>query len=301
MAKGFEVDALKALGCIVERRSFAAAAREMQVSRSALSEMIRKLEARLGVQLLNRTTRSVSPTEACIALLSRFEPAAAEIDSALVDARLNVGRVSGTIRVHAQRLGYEMILRPAMASFLSENLEVTLDLSLDDATIDIVAGGFDIGIRLGELLDQDVIGIPMGPELRQVAVASPAYLERHGHPTVPKDLLSHRCVTFRWPGRDAVYAWEFRQPDGVWFSVPVSGPLVLNDQRAAIDAALAGIGVAFWVESELRPLIDAGQLVPLLGDWCGGFPGFSLYFPRGRHRSAAVQALIASLRRHFEC
>ena len=294
--RGFEFDALRALACIARSGSFAAAARELQVSRSALSETVQKLEARVGVQLLNRTTRSVHPTAAGAALLARFQPAADEIDAAIHDARQVAGRPSGTIRVHAQRLGFETFLRPALPEFLDRYPDIVVDVRLDDAVTDIVAGGFDLGIRLGELLDQDVVGIRLGPDIRQWAVASPAYLTRHGTPATPKDLLSHRCVLFRWPGQDAVYGWEFQRPGDAWFTVPVTGPLIVSDQRAAVEAAVAGVGIAFWVESEMQPLIKAGQLVALLDAWSGRFPGFSLTFARNRHRSAAVQALIDFLR-----
>ena len=294
--RGFEFDALRALACIGRSGSFAAAARELQVSRSALSETVRKLEARVGIQLLHRTTRSVCLTEAGAALLGRFQPAADEIDAALHEARQVAGRPSGTIRVHAQRLGFEMFLRPALPEFLDRYPDIVADVRIDDAVTDIVSGGFDLGIRLGELLDQDVVGIRLGPDIRQLAVASPAYLSRHGTPVIPKDLLSHRCLLFRWPGHDAIYGWEFQQPGDAWFTLPVSGPLIVSDQRAAVEAAVAGAGIAFWVENEVRPFIEAGQLVALLDAWSGRFPGFSLTFARNRHRSAAVQALIDFLR-----
>lgn len=171
-----------------------------------------------------------------------------------------------------------------------------LDVRIDDAVIDITAGGFDAGLRLGELLDQDVIAVRLGSDLRQVAVASPDYLARHGVPQAPRDLAGHRCLAFRWPGRDAIYDWEFAEAGGGWFSLAVTGPLVLSEQRATVEAAVEGIGIAFWAESAVRPLVDAGRLVVLLERWAAPFPGFSLYYPRQRQRSAALRALVEHLR-----
>lgn len=290
-----DVADLRALAAIVAAGSFSAAAGELRVSRSALSQTIRQLEQRLGVLLLNRTTRSVAPTEACRRLLERFEPALAEMEAALREARAAATGPVGPVRVHAQRHAYEMHLRPALPAFLDRHPGITLEVRLDDAVIDIVAAGFDIGLRLGELLDQDVIGIRLGAELRQVAVAAPAYLERYGVPQKPKDLMSHRCIAFRWPGKDAIYNWEFEE-DGAWFSVAITGPLVVSEQRAAIEAAVDGIGIAFWTEDVVQPLIAAGKLVPLLKEWSATFPGFYLFMPRLRHRAAAVQALVNHLR-----
>ncbi|MFC7557279.1 LysR family transcriptional regulator [Pseudoroseomonas wenyumeiae] len=286
---------LQALRCIIEQGSFVAAAREARISRSALSETIRRLEARLGIQLLNRTTRSVSPTHAGERLAARFRIAAAEIESALWEAIDASGEAAGTVRVHAQRLGYEAVLRPLLPGFVECHPRISVEVEIVDAGVDIVSGRFDVGIRLGELLDQDVIAIPLQPPMRQIAVAAPSYLKDHGEPKHPRDLLGHRCICFRWPGHEALYNWEFYENEA-WFSVPVSGPLIFNDQRATIDAAVAGAGIAFWVESEVQPHIDAGRLVPLLMPYTAEFPGFALYYARHRHRSSAVNAFIAALR-----
>lgn len=289
---------LRALCAIIDEGSFTAASRRLAVSRSALSETIRKLEARLGVQLLNRTTRSVSATEAGATLARRFAGAAAQIDDALRDVQETAGLPVGRVAVHAQRLGYELFLRDSLPRFLAEHPGISVDVRIDDAVVELASGGFDLGIRLRELLDQDLVAFPLGGPLRQIAVASPDYLARHGEPAQPKDLCDHRCITFRWPGHDAIYQWEFARA-GSWFQVPVSGPLTLSEQRATVEAALRGVGIAFWVESELRPLIEAGRLRPLLTGYTAEFPGFSLCYPRHRHRSAAVRALIDHLRRAY--
>lgn len=294
--RGSDFAELKALATIVQEGSFSRAAARLRVSRSALSQTVKNLEERLGVLLLNRTTRSVAPTEAAERLLSRFLPALAEMEAAVADAQDLNQKPTGTIRIHAQRLASETFLEPIFAEFAERHPDVTLDVKIDDAVVDIVAGGFDVGIRLGELLDQDMVALPLGGELRQLAVASPSYVAKHGAPTTPKDLHAHRCIAFRWPGADAIYNWEFKK-NAKWFSVAVKGPLVVSEQRVAVRAAVAGVGIAFWVESEVRPLIDAGKLLALLEDWSPRFPGFFLYLPRQRHRSRALQAFVDHLRR----
>jgi len=265
------------------------------VSRSALSETIRRLERDVGVQLLNRTTRSVSPTPAGERLAARFGVAFEEIEAALHDAGATNGEVAGPVRVHAQRLGYDLFLRSLLPEFVRRFPRISVEVKIDDAGLDIVSQRFDVGIRLGELLDQDVIAFPLQPPVRQVAVAAPAYLADHEVPLHPRELKTHLCIGFRWPGHDALYNWEFCD-EGVWFSVPVSGPLTFNDQRAALDAAVNGAGIAFWVESEVQPLIETGHLIPVLTRYCGVFPGFALYYPPHRHRSTAVTTFIAAVR-----
>lgn len=286
---------LRALRCIIDRGSFVAAARELRVSRSALSETIRRLEDRVGIQLLNRTTRSVSPTPAGERLALRSDSAFKEIDAALREANATSGDVAGPVRVHAQRLGYQLFLQSLLPGFVRDFPRISVEVQIDDAGVDIVSERFDLGIRLGELLDQDVIAFALQPPIRQIAVAAPAYLDRHGVPDHPRELRNHLCLVFRWPGHAALYNWEFYE-NGSWFSVPVSGPLTFNDQRAALDAAIAGAGIAFWVESEAKPHIDSGRLIPLLTTYSEVFPGFALYYPRHRHRSAAVTTLIGAIR-----
>jgi DNA-binding transcriptional LysR family regulator len=295
--RGSQFVQLQALAAIVEAGSFSRAAAQLQISRSALSQLIRALEEQLGVLLLNRTTRSVAPTEAGQRLLARFEPAMQALQLALDEARSAGNTPAGTLRLHTQKLGYERFLKPLLGRFCSEFPAIILDVTIDDAPVDIVAGGFQAGVRLGELLDQDMIAIRLGGELRQIAVASPAYLAAHGVPDHPRDLLGHRCIGFRWPGQNAVYSWEFVH-DGSWFSVPIQSVLVLNDQRATIDAAVEGVGIAFWVDSEVEPLIDAGRLVPLLEAYSKPFPGFYLYYPSLKQRAPALRALSAFLRAH---
>lgn len=286
---------LRALRCIIERGSFVAAARELRVSRSSLSETIKRLEARVGIQLLHRTTRSVSPTPAGAKLALRFGAASEEIAAALGEASDTGGEPAGTVRVHAQRLGYELFLRPLLPAFVRRHPQIALEVQIDDAGVDIASERFDAGIRLGEMLDQDVIAFPLQASVRQIAVAAPAYLDEYGTPLHPRNLRQHRCICFRWPGHAALYNWEFYE-NGGWFSVPVSGPLTFNDQRAAIDAAIGGAGIAFWVESELQAHVEAGRLVSILTEYSSSFPGFALYYARHRVRSSAATAFIQAVR-----
>ncbi len=213
------------------------------MSRSALSETIRRLEGFVGVQLLNRTTRSVGPTPAGERLAARFGLAFEEIEAALGEAGAASGEVTGPVCVHAQRLGYDLFLRRLLPEFVRRFPRVSVEVQIDDADVDIVSERFDTGSRLGELLDQDVIAFPLHPGIRQIAVAAPTYLNERGTPLHPRELRDYLCVGFRWPGHDALYNWEFCE-NGAWFSVPVSGPLTFNDQRAALDAAVAGAGIA---------------------------------------------------------
>ena len=295
--RGSEFSELQALSAVVRLGSFSAAAAGLRMSRSALSQIIRRLEDRLGVPLLYRSTRSVAPTEAGATLLQGFDPAASAIVDAMAAAQEIGGRIAGRLYLHAQRLGYETVVAPALSTFLADHPDVILDIRIDDAPVDIIAEGFDAGIRLGELLDRDMIALAVGPDLRQVAVASPVYLARCGRPETPHDLLAHHCIAFRWRGVDAIYDWEFTDPEtGREFAVQVKGPLILSEQRAGIEAAVAGVGIAFWVESEVRPLVEAGALELLLDRWCPAFEGFSIYYP-SRRTTPALRALVDHLRR----
>ena len=216
--------------------------------------------------------------------------------AAVVAAQESGGRVAGRLDLHVQRLAYETVLAPTLPAYLAAYPDVVLDVRIDDAPVDIVAEGFDAGIRLGELLDQDVIALPVGPPLRQGAVASPAYLACHNRPDHPRDLLAHRCIAFRWPGADAIYDWEFSDPDtGQEFAVPIRGSLVLSEQRCGVEAAVAGVGIAFWVETAIAPLVERGALEILLDRWSRPFAGFSIYHP-SRRVAPALRALIDHLR-----
>jgi DNA-binding transcriptional LysR family regulator len=282
---------LRAFVAVAEQGSFSKAADVLGLSPSSLSQIIRTFEERLGVRLLQRTTRSVALTEAGERLLLRARPALAELDAALRDVGHFRDRPAGMVRVRCLRLPFRIYVEPVLADFHEAYPEIKLDILVDDAVVDLVASGFDVGFTLGEVMEKDMIGVRVGEDMRQIAVASPSYIAKHGQPETPRDLLSHKCVRWRWPGRTTPYNWEFHR-DGEWFEVEVDGPLILSEQQMTIDAAVRGIGIAFWIERELQPLIQAGQLVALLEEWSAPFPGFFMCYPQQRQMAPALRAFI---------
>jgi len=286
---------LRGFVAVAQALSFSRAAGAMGVSPSALSQLVRGLEARLGTRLLNRTTRSVSLTEAGAALLARTGPALAELGEAMLQARAGREGIAGRVRVHASRFAGELHVLPILARFGRDYPDVVLDISLDDTVIDIVAGGYDVAIRIGELVERDMVAVALGAEMRQLAVATPDYVAAHGVPGHPRDLLRHRCIRWRWPGNAAPYHWEFWEEG--WFQVAVDGPLILDDKQACLEAALQGAGIAFAIEPKVREHIAAGRLVPMLERWSAPFPGHYLCYPQQRHMAPAVRAFIDAVRR----
>ena len=284
---------LRAFLAVAEALSFSRAAKALGVSASSLSQMVRGLEDRLGTRLLNRTTRSVSLTDEGRSLLARVAPGVEEITSAFAAVRSSAGP-AGRVRVHAFRLGAELFLAPILAAFASNFPDVVLDISLDDRVVDLVAAGFDVGIRLGEVIERNMAAIRIGPDMRQIAVASPTYLALHGRPAEPRDLLQHICIRWRWPGHDAPYKWEFH--DGAHpFQILVDGPLIVDSFQLAERAAIDGVGVAFMVEELTRSAVERGELETLLPGWTAPFPGFHLCYADQRQISPAVRALIDTL------
>lgn len=286
---------LNALVAVAEERSFTRAAAKVGTSQSALSHAVRRLEDRLGVRLLTRTTRSVALTEAGRHLFDRAQGAVALLGSALSETRAANGRIAGTVRIHAFRTALERYVEPVLVDFHRLYPDVVVDLTVDDEVLDIVAGGFDAAMRVGEVIQQDMIAVRLGDEMRQIAIATPAYLAAHGAPAHPRDLVQHRCVRWRWDGHSQPYAWEFFE-DGSWFEVVVNGPLIVNDKEAAIRATLQGIGIGFASEEMVRPDIAAGRLIPLLEPWCAPFPGMFLCYPRQRQMAPALRAFIDAVR-----
>jgi DNA-binding transcriptional LysR family regulator len=282
---------LRAFVAVAEQGSFSKAADVLGLSPSSLSQIIRTFEERLGVRLLQRTTRSVALTEAGERLLLRARPALAELDAALRDVGHFRDRPAGMVRVRCLRLPFRIYVEPVLADFHEAYPEIKLDILVDDAVVDLVASGFDVGFTLGEVMEKDMIGVHVGEDMRQIAVASPSYIAKHGQPETPRDLLSHECIRWRWPGRTTPYNWEFCR-DGEWFEVEVDGPLILSEQQMTIDAAVRGIGIAFWIERELQPLIQAGQLVALLEEWSAPFPGFFMCYPQQRQMAPALRTFI---------
>ena len=286
---------LRAFVAVGEALSFSRAAAVLGVSPSALSQTVRGFEERVGLRLLNRTTRSVSLTEAGQALLQRVRPAVFDLDAAVKQAKQSRERPAGHVRVHAFRVAANLFLAPMLRPFADAYPDVVLDITSDDAVVDMVKGGYDAAIRVGEVIERDMIAVRLGPDLRQIVVASPDYLARHGTPADPGDLKRHRCIRWRWPGRATPYDWEFWDGER-WFRVAVDGPLIVNSRDLERQAALAGVGLAFVVEQMAAPLIGEGRLVPLLQQWSAPFPGFFLCYPEQRQMAPALRAFINQVR-----
>jgi DNA-binding transcriptional LysR family regulator len=295
MLSGGDYNQLRAFVAVGECLSFSRAAATLGVSPSALSQMVRGFEERVGIRLFNRTTRSVALTNAGENLFKRVRPAVSELGEAVGQARQYRERPSGVVRVHAFRSAARTYLEPILPAFAQAYPDVVLDLTLDDEVVDVVAGGFDVALRIGEVIERDMVAAPLGKELRQVAVASPDYLALHGSPAHPRDLVRHRCIQWRWPGRVTPYAWEFFA-NGSWFEVVVAGPLIVNDKDTALRMALQGVGIAFAVEETVADAIAARRLTPLLEAWSAPFPGYFLCYPQQRQMAPALRAFIDAVR-----
>ncbi|QXT34482.1 LysR family transcriptional regulator [Sphingomonas sanguinis] len=290
-----EFGALRAFAAVAEHRSFSRAAEQLGVSSSALSQLIRGLEERLGIRLLHRTTRSVSLTEAGAALLGDIAPAIDSLTGALEQARTAAKLPAGTVRLHCFHAAADRFVVPILPRLLRAFPDITLDLTIDDTVVDIVGSGYDAAIRIGEVIERDMVALRLGEDIRQLAVAAPAYLAEHGVPQTPKDLLQHRCIRWRWPGQPGPYAWEFFEK-GHWFSVAVEGPLITSSRAVMVDAALAGIGIAFLKEESVVDAFARGALVPLLAEWSVPFPGYYLCYPQQRQMAPALRAVIDMIR-----
>ncbi|MBO9708329.1 MAG: LysR family transcriptional regulator [Caulobacter sp.] len=280
---------------VAQHRSFRAAAQVLGVSASALSHSLRNLETRLDVRLLHRTTRSVAPTEAGERLLARLGPALADIDAALSEVAAFRDRPAGRLRINIARSAARWLLAPRLGGFLNAYPQVRAEIVCEDGLTDIVAGGFDCGVRLGESLQADMIATPIGGELSQALVASPDYVAACGAPRRPEDVLDHRCLLFRRGGGQP-WPWEFER-EGREVVVDPPGVLLSDENEVIRRACLDGAGLAFLMRDLVTPDIQAGRLVSLLDEWCEPFPGFFLYYPSRRQLSPALRAFIDWMRR----
>lgn len=285
---------LHAFACVARLRSFRRAAAELEVSPSALSHALRNLETRLGVRLLNRTTRSVAPTEAGERLLARLSPALRDLQGALDEVNAFRDSPLGSLRLNAPRPACELVLAPLVAAFLARHPDMQVELVADDALVDIVAAGFDAGVRFGERLQQDMVAIPIGPPQRFIVVASPDYLARHGAPRTPRELTAHRCIRIRFPG-GALYRWEFSRA-GESLDIEVNGALTVGEMPLMIHAAEQGLGLAYVYASYAADALAAGRLVSVLDDWRAQDERFYLYYPSRRLLPAGLRAFVALVR-----
>jgi len=286
---------LAAFMAVAEARSFTKAAGQLGTSQSALSHTVRRVEARLGLRLLTRTTRSVAPTEAGERLLETLRPAFEDIEarlSALTELR---EKPAGTIRITAGEHAAIVVLWPVIETLLRDYPDIKIDLSCDQGLTDLAAGRFDAGVRLGEQLAQDMIAVRIGPELRMALVCSPDYLAQNPAPLTPHDLSAHQCINLRLPTLGGFYAWEFEK-DGREVKARVDGQLAFNHSPMILKAAEAGYGLAYLLEDQSREAVQAGRLVRVMEDWCPPFPGYHLYYPSRRQPTPAFSLLVEALR-----
>ena len=292
-----DLNALAVFALVAEERSFRAAADRMGVTRSAVSQTIRKLEEALGIALVNRTTRSVALTEAGERLYAEAVPALREMQGALDAAANLTGTPRGRLNLAVSSIAESFLSGPLLTSFLDQNPDVKLHVTVTDEEFDIVSQGYDAGVRLGEVIAQDMIAVPVTGEQRQLAVASPAYLERQGMPRHPGDLADRRCIGWRRSASVAPYRWEFSE-HGREFSVAVADTITTTDMALMIKLAVAGAGITFGMEDSFRPAIARGELVPILEEFCPYFPGFYLYYPSRRNMAPKLRALVEHLRNY---
>ncbi len=285
---------LSALAAVAAHRSFRKAADELQLSPSTLSHVIRALEARVGVRLLHRTTRSVSATEAGQRLVARLGPVLRDLDLALAEVDGFRDRPSGTLRINSAEGPARLLLAAVVPAFLARHPEMSLDLVTEGRLVDIVAEGFDAGVRLGEAVPQDMVAVRFGGPVRFVAVASPGYLAGRDAPRTPDDLSRHPCIRFRLrSGR--LFRWEFAR-HGQELAVEVAGPLILDHVELMAEAAAAGLGIAYVPERTADPFMAAGRLLTVLDEWCPRIPGLFLYYPGHRQVPPGLRAFIDVLK-----
>jgi DNA-binding transcriptional LysR family regulator len=280
---------------VAEARSFTRAAAKLGSSQSALSHTIRRLEERLGVRLLTRTTRSVAPTEAGERLIETVRPAFDDIDARLAALGELRDKPAGTIRITTGENAAETILWPAIARLLPDYPDIKVELAVEQGLTDIVSGRFDAGVRLGEQVAKDMVAARIGPDLRMAVVGAPAYFATNPKPATPYDLADHDCINLRLATAGGLYAWEFGR-DGRELNVRVEGRLAFNNVRMMLEAAMAGFGLACAPDDHIAPHVAEGRLIRVLEDWCPPFSGYHLYYPSRRQPSAAFTLLVETLR-----
>ena len=284
---------LAAFATVSQERSFTRAAVRLGVSQSALSHSMRGLEKRMGIQLLARTTRSVSPTAAGAALLEELAPALERISRAVAETRKRREKPSGRIRIIIPRTATKMVILPRLARFVRAYPEIVLEVTSSNDPVDLVAGEYDAGVQLGEFIQRDMVAVRVTKELRLAVVGSPAYFETHSIPRRPQDLKDHACIGFRFSNR--LYRWEFEKGREA-LTVSPQGPASFDDPDLVVRAVLNGVGIGTAMEDSLTDLIARGRLIQVLKDWCPSFPGYFLYYPSRRNQPAALAALIDTLR-----
>lgn len=288
--KRSQLSQLAVFAAVADHGSFRAAAKDLAIAPSAVSQAVAQLETALGITLLSRTTRSVHLTEAGQKLLTELAPALGNIDAALRTVQDMRTQPSGTVKVSTPRSAAHIFLAPKFKSFGEAYPDIVLDIHIEDQFVDIVAAGFDAGIRLGESLAKDMIAVPLGRTLRCPVVASPAYLEQYGTPQHPQDLIAHRCILKRFSS-GGLHQWEFEK-QGHRLDVTLNGPLILDDNHLLLQAALDGAGLVSLLEPSVADYLQKGTLTEVLPDWAQQFPGMYIYYPNRRNMRPALRAFI---------
>jgi DNA-binding transcriptional LysR family regulator len=286
---------LAAFVVVARELSFTRAAAKLGVSQSALSQTVRGLEERLGLRLLTRTTRSVALTEAGRRLLDTLAPRFDEIVQELGELSRLRDKPAGAIRINAGEHPAVFVLQPALRGFLLHNPDIKVEIIVDYGLTDIVAQGYDAGVRLGEQVAKDMIAVRIGPDMRMAVVGSPDYFERHPIPLTPQDLTAHNCIGIRLPTYGGIFPWDLDK-DGHEVNVRIEGQLVFNNLSLRLNSALDGLGLAYLPEDQVLSHVEQGGLVRVLEDWCGSFPGYHLYYPSRRHTSPAFALFVETLR-----
>ena len=286
---------LAAFATVAQELSFTRAASKLGITQSSLSHGIRRLETRLGLRLLSRTTRSVAPTQAGERLLRTLGPALENINAEIDALTALQEKPAGSIRITTAEHAAETVLSPALERLLPEYPDIHVEVVLDNGLTDVVAERFDAGIRLGEQVAKDMIAVRIGPDVRMAVVATPAYFAKRRAPRVPQDLQQHQCINLRLPTSGGLYAWEFEKA-GREVRVHVEGQLAFNTLWMRMRAARAGLGIAFVPEDIVKADIAAGRLVSVLADWCAPFPGYYLYYPSRRQATPAFMLIVEALR-----
>lgn len=288
-------DQLAIFAVVAQERSFTRAAARLGMSQPALSRALRQLEERLGVRLLARTTRSVAPTQAGEHLLQVIAPRFDEINNELALLSKFRDRPAGKLRITAGEHAAIAVLQPVLAQLLPDHPDLSIEIIVDYGLTDIVAEGYDAGVRLGEQVAKDMIAMRIGPDMRMAVVGSPAYFSRYPKPMIPADLVAHNCITLRMPTHGGLFMWEFEK-NGQALKVRIEGQLVFNNIAMRLESALQGLGLAYMPEDAVRPHIEQGHLIRVLEDWCEPYSGYHLYYPSRRQSSPAFTLLREALR-----
>lgn len=290
-----EMADLTAFVVVAEERNFTRAAVKLGLSQSALSGIVRRLEERLGIRLLARTTRSVAPTEAGERLVQRLSPMLRDLDQSMADLSEFRDKPAGLIRITTVEHAAKTIITPALKPLLADYPDITVELTVDYGLADVVTDRFDAGVRLGEQVAKDMIAVRISPEIPMAIVGAPEYLRQHGAPSEPQQLVDHRCINLRLPTSDTLNAWRLIQ-DGREMRVRVEGPLIFNTIDLILDAAVAGLGLAYLPFDQVEWYLESGRLVRVLGEWTPPLPAYHLYYPSRRHASPAFKLFVEALR-----